>query len=151
MNRHRKFELCRRLLAGALVWMIGILPIQSAIAQKQSQKQPQQQPPKKANKSGKIAVVSTDGSRQLEGFDPKNFDMFDQPGGSREILAAPERNRLFDRAGLTPADLAGMDEMDKDMLYMRAKGRKLDELVAKYPRLSRQKLQKLRQLASAPK
>lgn len=58
------------------------------------------------------------------------------------IPSRAKRIQAFERAGLL-AETAGMDELDQDLLYMRAQRAAAPELSAAYPKLPTAKLRSL--------
>ena len=53
------------------------------------------------------------------------------------------REKAFHKAGLIE-DLSGFDELDRDLLFYKSKENSLKELEAEFPRLSSEKLKKLK-------
>jgi hypothetical protein len=65
------------------------------------------------------------------------------------MVSREDREKTFTSMGLQ-GDLAGMDEMDRDLLLMDAGSKPLEELKKKYPTIPHGKLDKLRQAAHVP-
>lgn len=71
------------------------------------------------------------------------------PGGA--MPSARFIDTAFDRAGLNPAiDAAGLDRLDRDILFMRAESQGIDALLERYPWLPRDGVTRLRQLLGIP-
>jgi hypothetical protein len=77
----------------------------------------------------------------LSTFDKDSrYETHPAPSGAPERLLSPrERNRLFSKAGLSTA-LKGFDDVDRDVLLMRARSLNLEALKARYPKLPAQAL-----------
>lgn len=56
-----------------------------------------------------------------------------------------ERNESFAKSKIE-AEIKKMDELDKDLLWMRAKKETLEKLTGRYPNIPREKLQSLQAL-----
>jgi hypothetical protein len=95
-----------------------------------------------------IAIMSTDGGDEIEGMDPQAFKTFNRERKS-EILPPEERDALLRKAGITAADVQGMDHLDRDLLYLNSKSRPPEDLYARYPHIARAKLYKLMQITRA--
>lgn len=105
-------------------------------------------PPKKAVSDPEQKIKVTTYSKdypieKLKGdqYQQQNFDKKDPKG----ILPPAERDALFGKAGLTQAT-EKWDQLDKDMLLMKARTASLVDLQKKYPKLSKEALQKLQNL-----
>lgn len=91
-----------------------------------------------------------------------NFDVskMKKPGVEVHTVSAPakeplpaikNREAVFAKAGFTEAELKSMDELDRDMLYLRAQQKPANELEKMYPKLKKEKLFELKILASKEK
>lgn len=64
---------------------------------------------------------------------------------ANELPKRSKRVQVFEQAGLHQ-ELDGLDELDRDLLYIRAKTAELAVLMRAYPKMPREKLEKLRTL-----
>ena len=80
-------------------------------------------------------------------FERKGVKSGNIPPRVRRADALPgktERESAFERVPGLEGAIAGMDELDRDVLFVRAKTRELKELKVFYPKISRQKLARLK-------
>ncbi len=92
----------------------------------------------------KVTTYSEDYPKEeLKGaqYEHQNYNQKDPQG----ILPPAERDNLFIKAGLAAA-VDSWDQLDKDMLLMKARTASLAELKAKYPKLTPEALAKLQKL-----
>ena len=71
----------------------------------------------------------------------RNVQAFEQEKKSPEAIPdQATREQAFEKVPGLAADLAKMDQLDRDMLYVRAKTRKLKALKKFYPQIEEKKL-----------
>lgn len=108
-----------------------------------------------ASLSGSITLAGETGKSTVEvapgHYDPKAFaGTADNVSASlkapKDELDPEARDRIFARVG--NLDLSGFDELDKDLLLIRARSLKAAELEKKYPRLPKAVLKRLQLEAS---
>jgi hypothetical protein len=72
------------------------------------------------------------------------------PDAQRALPSPREEDRIFSNAGLSQA-LHSLDQVDRDILFLRARDLKTERLQTLYPKLSAKKLKQLADLAQAAK
>ena len=115
---------------------LSLLIASIAFAGKTSQTATKTQDPKI-----KVTTYSEDYPKeQLKGtqYEHQNFDKKDPQG----ILSPEERDSLFLKAGIDK-EIDSWDQLDKDMLLMKARTAGLAELKEKYPKLPKKALANL--------
>ena len=88
-------------------------------------------------------AVSTDGTDVSA---PGPAAVIAKPRTSEEILPKTKREEILAKAGLEAEDLAGMDEMDRDLFLLHARREDLVKLQARYPKIKSSSLEKLKSL-----
>lgn len=87
------------------------------------------------------------------------YNMGSSPRHSRRLVRIPGGampsarfiDTAFERAGLdTAVNAAGLDRLDRDILYMRAESQSIDALLERYPWLPRDGVLRLRQILGIP-
>lgn len=96
----------------------------------------------------KITVQSVDQDIDLSKMDNKVYDLREGIPKDRRINREPipsQMDTLFAKAGITK-DVSYFDRLEKDLLYGRAKNYPLNELSSYYPKIKKEKLQKLKEV-----
>lgn len=98
----------------------------------------------------KVILQSLDPNEDLSDFSDKDFKKVhgvQSPPSKSSLPSVAIRDSKFKAAGLE-IEVKGMDELDRDLLYAHSEQHSIAELVKRYPKLPRNKLEKLK--ASIP-
>lgn len=97
----------------------------------------------------KVHVHSFDPDINLEKIKSKNIEVKSGAGkyiSQTQDLPSPyEMDNIFKKAGLGK-EVLNMDQMDKDLLYLKAQKRPMEYLLRKFPSLPEKKLETLKKL-----
>ena len=90
-----------------------------------------------------VDIYPMDSGWSPKAFGETNYNIHSpSEADGREMPAPKEREKLFAEVGLTPL-IAEFDSLDRDLLYLRAKDRPLNELRELYPTLPPEPLVRL--------
>lgn len=95
-----------------------------------------------------IHVQQLDPTLPMENFKGKNVKVHNVQELDKNSLNLPsraEREKLFKASDLT-TQVASWDEMDRDLLVVRARDYPIDRLVSSYPKIPKVKLEKLKSI-----
>ena len=97
----------------------------------------------------KVYVHSFDPDINLEKIKSEKIEVKSGPGRyvsqMRDLPSSYEMDSILKKAGFGK-EVLNMDQMDKDLLYLKAKKRPMEYLLRKYPDLPEKKLERLKKL-----
>lgn len=86
---------------------------------------------------------------QLQSANVEAKDKLPQPNSQVADLPAPHQmNQMFKQAGFGE-EVLGMEQMDKDLFYLKVLKRPMDYLKKKYPELDAKKIKKLKEIVGS--
>lgn len=89
-----------------------------------------------------VQVIPLTEDYPTEGFKGEGYQTHEMPGTRSEILAPEIRDQIL-AATKIDSLVAGWDQLEKDILILRAKNSDLRKLKSQYPRIPVQQLQML--------
>lgn len=114
-------------------------------------RKPTQQQIRPKDEAPTVHVVPLEPGTPVEGFQNGNYQVHTSPPKVQQEAPPVElREKIFAEAGIT-AHIQKFDALDRDMLFIRAKRYKIEDLMPKYKHIPKAKLEKLRSLATKAK